>query len=105
MTRRQPSLRELAVAGATIAVWEWDGDGDPLLLLHATGFHGRCWDRVVDALPGRRVLAVDVRGHGRSSTPPPPYDWRVLARDLAEVARASTSGRSPASGIPWAATC
>ena len=85
MTRKQPSLREIQVAGATIATWEWEGEGAPILLVHATGLHGRCWDRVANALPDRRVLAVDVRGHGRSSCPPPPYRWSHLAQDLSEV--------------------
>jgi pimeloyl-ACP methyl ester carboxylesterase len=53
--------------------------------VHATGLHGRCWDRVVEALPDRRVIAVDVRGHGRSSCPPPPYPWSHLAQDIVEV--------------------
>jgi pimeloyl-ACP methyl ester carboxylesterase len=83
--RQQPSLREIRVADATIATWEWEGDGAPILLIHATGLHGRCWDRIVEALPDRRVLALDVRGHGRSSCPPPPYRWSHLARDVIEV--------------------
>jgi pimeloyl-ACP methyl ester carboxylesterase len=70
----------------TIAVWEWDGDGAPLLLVHATGLHGRCWDQLIERLPAnRRVVAVDCRGHGQSSVPVPPYPWSHLAADLAEV--------------------
>ncbi len=85
MSGRQPSLREIRVGDATIATWEWDGEGQPILLVHAAGLHGRCWDRVAEALPGRRVLAVDVRGHGRSSRLPPPYRWAHLAHDIAQV--------------------
>jgi pimeloyl-ACP methyl ester carboxylesterase len=81
----QPRLREVQVSGATIATWEWEGEGAPILLVHATGLHGRCWDRVAEMLPGRRVLAVDVRGHGRSSSLPPPYLWSQLAQDVVEV--------------------
>ena len=85
MTRKDPSLRKIQVADATIATWEWEGEGNPILLVHATGLHGRCWDRVVNELPTRRVIAVDVRGHGQSSCPPPPYRWSHLARDVARV--------------------
>jgi pimeloyl-ACP methyl ester carboxylesterase len=35
--------------------------------------------------PGRRCLAIDKRGHGRSSKPEPPYHWRLFGRDLAAV--------------------
>lgn len=84
--RRAPRLRLVATPEATIATWAWEGDGPCILLVHAAGFHGRCWDRVVDALPPTyRVIAVDCRGHGRSSTPEPPYPWSRLANDLVEV--------------------
>ena len=85
MTRKQPLLRKIQVTEATIAVWEWEGEGVPIFLVHATGMHGRCWDRIVEALPGRKIFAVDVRGHGWSSCPPPPYLWSHLARDITEV--------------------
>jgi pimeloyl-ACP methyl ester carboxylesterase len=84
--KRSPRLRLVEVPSATIAVWEWDGDDPPLFLVHAAGLHGRCWDQIVDRLPAnRRVLAVDCRGHGRSSVPEPPYPWSQLAGDLAAV--------------------
>ena len=36
---------------------------------------------------GRRVLAIDFRGHGRSTKPHPPYRWRSFGTDLAHLAR------------------
>lgn len=71
------------VNGVTIAGFEWDGEGPPILLAHATGFHARVWDEVVRRLLGRRVIALDLRGHGRSSKPPPPYWWHLLGQDVA----------------------
>ena len=72
-----------------LAVWDWPGAGSPLLFVHGTGFHGRCWDRVIHAFPGRRCLAVDLRGHGCSSSPKGvpegAYAWRSFAHDLVEV--------------------
>ena len=54
-------------------------------MLHATGFHGRCWDGVIRELAeGVHVIAVDQRGHGRS-TKAPPYDWRAFGADAAEL--------------------
>ncbi|MFJ5631101.1 alpha/beta fold hydrolase [Streptomyces goshikiensis] len=44
--------------------------GPPLVLLHALGQSAGHWAPVRDALaPGRRVYALDLRGHGRSEWP------------------------------------
>ena len=51
------------------------------LLVHATGFHARCWDRTIDYLGARHVVALDIRGHGRSDKKGP-YTWDVFGRDL-----------------------
>ncbi len=82
----EPVLRILSIQGIDLAVWEWPGQDPPLLFAHATGFHARCWDAVIRRLPGRRAIAVDLRGHGRSAKPDPPYPWRAFGRDLAEIA-------------------
>jgi pimeloyl-ACP methyl ester carboxylesterase len=81
-----PSLDYLTVDGLRIAVWQWPGENPPLLFAHATGFHARCWDQVIREFPGRRAVAIDLRGHGRSDKPEPPYHWRWFARDVAAVA-------------------
>ena len=74
--------------GVELALFEWPGDGPTVLLAHATGFHGRCWDQVVARLPGRHCVALDMRGHGRSEKPAPPYPWRLFGEDLAALLRA-----------------
>lgn len=67
-----PRLRHLNANGLNLACWEWRaelrGHGPTLLLVHATGFHGRVWDQVIARLPGRHVLAIEQRGHGRSQS-------------------------------------
>lgn len=78
-----PTLLSHTLRGVELAWWEWPGEGPPVILCHATGFHGRCWDRIVERLPGRRVLAVDFRGHGRSGKPDDDYAWRRFGEDLA----------------------
>ena len=82
-----PELRFLSVDGLSLALWEWPGADPPLVLTHATGFHGRLWDYIIRRLPERRCLAVETRGHGRSARPDPPYRWRYLGHDLAGVLR------------------
>jgi pimeloyl-ACP methyl ester carboxylesterase len=63
------------------------GDGPPLLLAHATGFHGHVWLPVVAHLRSRfRCLAFDERGHGESRTPPgETFDWHHFADDVLAV--------------------
>lgn len=48
-------------------------DGPPVVLLHGGGLDGRMWARQVAALPERRVIVPDTRGHGGSSTPDGPF--------------------------------
>lgn len=82
----EPQLRFVAANGQKLAVWDWAGDDPPFLFAHATGFHGRCWDRISAMFPGRHRIAIDARGHGRSSKPEPPCFWRDFGKDLAAVA-------------------
>jgi pimeloyl-ACP methyl ester carboxylesterase len=87
----QESRIELPGRGVSLAVYDWGGSGPLLLCTHATGFCGRLWELLADELRGEfRVIAYDVRGHGRSSAPPPPdaYDWELLALDLVALAEA-----------------
>ena len=91
-TGEGPQLHILPLETVSLAVWEWPGIEDaaypPLFFAHATGFHGRLWDAVIRMLPGRRAWAVDLRGHGRSGKPAPPYRWRAFGADAAELVRA-----------------
>jgi lipase len=83
--RTPPTLAHVAVNGLTLAVWDWAGRGGTLVFVHATGFHGRCWDQVIALLPEYRCLAVELRGHGRSDKPALPADWRPFGEDLAAL--------------------
>jgi lipase len=83
-----PELRFAYSDGVQIAAWEWAGADPAILFTHATGFHGRAWDEIVRQFPERRRIAVEVRGHGRSAKPRPPYAWRDFGRDVAAVAEA-----------------
>jgi pimeloyl-ACP methyl ester carboxylesterase len=83
----EPSLHIFQGSGARIAWFEWgDPDAQPVLMIHATGFHARCWDKVVDALPrGFRIVAPDTRGHGRSERTGHMTDWSLAAKDVGEM--------------------
>ena len=49
-------------------------DGRPVLAMHGVTGHGARYRVLAEALPGVRVHAVDLRGHGRSPWNPP---WRI----------------------------
>lgn len=78
---QEPGELRIDVGAAELAALEWPGAGDPVLLLHATGFHAHCWREVVRELPGRRVIAVDLRAHGRS-TGSGRVNWGEMADDI-----------------------
>ncbi len=88
----QPRRFDVDGNGARLVAFEWDGGGPPLLFAHATGFHARLWDEVIRALPGRRAIALDLRGHGRAEQLPidggAAYSWTHFGEDVAAVARA-----------------
>lgn len=69
------------IGDVELSALEWPGEGDPVLLLHATGFHSRCWTQVVEQLPGQHIYAVDLRFHGASSDEGD-VDWKLLAEDI-----------------------
>lgn len=46
-------------------------DGAPVLALHGVTGHAGRWPGLAAELPGRRLVGVDLRGHGRSPWAPP----------------------------------
>jgi len=78
---QDPSEFRVDLGDVELAVYSWPGAGDPVLLLHATGFHSRCWNEVVRLLPGRQVYAADLRFHGASSAAGE-VGWGLMARDV-----------------------
>ncbi len=90
--------KPLFVAGADgnrIHLADWGGDGAPLLLLHGMGANTHWWDSVVPLLASdRRVLAMDLRGHGESDwLEPPRYSIEHYAEDVEAVRAALGWGR------------
>jgi pimeloyl-ACP methyl ester carboxylesterase len=78
--------RLLSDAGASIAVHHLTSGGAPVLLVHATGFHGRVWRPVAELLDGFSSIAPDLRGHGDSAPQPTEdFDWHGFADDVLAV--------------------
>ena len=72
--------------GTPISVHDLGGTGPALLVSHATGFHGRCYEPVARRLPGRHCNAFDYRGHGDTPLPEGEIDWQRYGDDAEAVA-------------------
>jgi len=81
---RQPITYPVSLEGVTLQVNEWPGESDPVLLLHATGFHSRCWDTIARQLHDVHIYAVDLRFHGGSDNHGQP-NWLLMARDIEQL--------------------
>lgn len=81
----QPITRTVRVNGISVSYYEWRaaaGNQDPpIIIAHATGFHGRCYSAIAEHFPSRRVIALDLRGHGRSEGGPIDH-WQTLSEDV-----------------------
>ena len=60
-----------------------EGDGPPLFLIHGIGASRHSWDGLLAHLRGEfRCISYDLRGHGLSPRPTPPYTLDDLVEDL-----------------------
>src|SRR5205807_8354699 len=72
--------------GVDVAAWDLGGDGPPVLMAHATGFHGMVWRPMAAHLRDFHCYSFDERGHGDSSRPAgEDYDWTGFADDALAV--------------------
>ena len=66
--------------------YEEYGQGSPLLLLHGLGSSNLDWEYQTAVLASRyRVIAMDMRGHGRSDKPDERYSIAGFATDVAAL--------------------
>lgn len=77
--------------GDRIHFLDWDGDGSPgVLLIHGLSNTAWSWTPVARRLAvTRRVVAMDLRGHGLSDSPTGRYEPATLAADVLAVAEGS----------------
>lgn len=89
MTNR-PEFLEFDVEGATLGALQWHGLlGVPTVIaVHGITANAWAWDPVAHRLAGAaHVVAVDLRGRGRSWEQPGPFGIRQHADDLAQIIR------------------
>jgi 3-oxoadipate enol-lactonase len=89
------------VAAAIRSAFSVEGSGPPLILIHGIGASRHSWDGLIRELRSDfRCISYDLRGHGRSPQPAPPYalddlvdDLEALRREL-HLERAHVAGHS-----------
>ena len=89
----RPGRRDLTMATVRVngveLYYEVHGEGAPVLLIHGLGSSTRDWEPQVPALAAAyKVIAFDVRGHGRSEKPRQRYSVKLFADDTAALIRA-----------------
>lgn len=84
----EPVLHHLSANGLSLAYFEWRsqlrGVSPTLFLVHATGFHARVWDAVISHFPDHHVIALELRGHGRSAWVPF-TGWQDFGADVSDA--------------------
>jgi pimeloyl-ACP methyl ester carboxylesterase len=75
--------------GIIIAMHDFGGQGSPVLLSHATGFHAHCWEPMARILSAsHHVMGFDHRGYGDAETvDPATIEWQQYGNDALAAAR------------------
>ncbi|MGO4833361.1 alpha/beta fold hydrolase, partial [Rhizobiaceae sp. 2RAB30] len=77
-----------------------NSEGKPTLLIHGYTDNSRSWSLIAPYLKDRRLIAVDLRGHGKSDAPACCYAYSDFADDVSlfldalGVAKADVIGHS-----------
>jgi pimeloyl-ACP methyl ester carboxylesterase len=86
VTDPQPIARFTTPDGSDIAVHDLGGDGEPLLMAHATGFHAMVLAELAHHMPWFHSYALDFRAHGCSHAAASwTGQWEGFASDLLTV--------------------
>ncbi len=76
------------MCAAIQSAYSVEGSGPPLILIHGIGASRHSWDGLIRELRGEfRCISYDLRGHGRSPQPSPPYTLEDLVDDLEALRR------------------
>ena len=76
------------MANSIQSAYSVEGSGPPLILIHGIGASRHSWDGLISELRSDfRCISYDLRGHGRSPRPAPPYTLDDLVDDLEALRR------------------
>jgi pimeloyl-ACP methyl ester carboxylesterase len=80
---KEPIMRKAQGDGVELQLAIWEGEGKKILAVHGLTANCRCWDGIAGLLsPRHKVLAMDLRGRGRSAKPPSGYSIETHGRDI-----------------------
>lgn len=75
--------RRVKVGQIELQVREYERPGAAIIFLHFSGANLMMWQKAVPYFQARyRLVLVDLRGHGKSDTPPDGYDMDHMAGDV-----------------------
>src|SRR3954467_3934581 len=94
-----PEERDVVLGTGRLYARRWgpDAGAPPVVCIPGLSANARSFDRIGEALAaaGRHVLALDLRGRGRSEvTAPGTYGWDAHARDVLDAARSLGAERA-----------
>ena len=83
---KAPILRMMTGDGVKIQVAVWEGRGKPVICFHGLTANCRNWDTIAQSLSmNHLVVAMDLRGRGRSEQPTSGYSIDHHCRDVSSV--------------------
>lgn len=75
--------------GVRLRYFQWQPTvgppASPVVLLHGMSSNALFWLRVAEHMPGRQLVAIDLRGHGRSDRPLNGYSTASMAADVVQA--------------------
>jgi 3-oxoadipate enol-lactonase len=99
---RPASVSRLALRDHETVVATRGQHGPHVVLLHALGLDWQMWEPIMERLAvGRRVVAYDLRGHGRAARSPIPFTMEEIAADLIGVLDALGLERAHVVGLSY----
>ncbi len=82
----EPIMKTVPGQGVSIQLARWGETGRTLFCIHGIAANCRCWDTLASTLaPEHRVIAMDLRGRGRSDHPPSGYSLHHHMEDILSV--------------------
>jgi pimeloyl-ACP methyl ester carboxylesterase len=99
--------RSVEGAGIRLQYLDWrPADRTPrpaVVLLHGMSSNALFWGRVAHQLPEEHLIAIDLRGHGRSDRPNDGYNTETMAADVASAMTSLGLTHSVVVGHSWGA--
>jgi pimeloyl-ACP methyl ester carboxylesterase len=82
----EPTMKTADGHGVKIQLAQWGDKGKPIICIHGITANCRCWDVMASSLSSdHRVIAMDLRGRGRSESPESGYSIEHHCKDILAI--------------------